>query len=131
METLNQKQVEFLEYLEPTDGLPKEMPIRSFMVKNFDKPKDLSEQADNYKDPAKEFLLDLLDMGLIEANRTSIEQICSKHWLDHRGEDKFQYWFHDYQIEVKIADVGLDKIKKYKTRDTVDKPTHKEKLHNI
>lgn len=107
--------MEFLEFLEPMDELPKEILIRPFMVKNFDKPKDLKHYTDNEKEPGKQFLLDLLDTGLIDANEQDIQHICNKDWTNPVGRKRYQFWFDTYPIKVKITKLGLDKLEEYRT----------------
>ena len=104
--------IKFLEYLEPIDGEPQEILIRSFMVKNYQKPKSLSHYAKNDNETGKLMLLDLLDEGLIEAERNDILHICNPSWVDHRGTKKYQQWFDTYKVPVKITKKGLDILDK-------------------
>ncbi len=85
------------------------------MVKNFDKPKDLKHYTDNEKEPGKQFLLDLLDTGLIDANEQDIQHICNKDWTNPVGRKRYQFWFDTYPIKVKITKLGLDKLEEYRT----------------
>ena len=121
------KHIEFLEFLEPVDGLPKEKLIRSFMIKNFEKPKDLSEFADNEKEPGKQMLLDLLDDGQIEANELDILHVCNKDWVDHRGLEKYQQWFDTLHVAVKITQHGLDELEEYRNNHLISETLRSNK----
>lgn len=122
MKTLTKTQADFLDYLEPTSGDPKEIPVRTFIVDNFDKPKDLSEFADNDKEPAKLMLLDLLDNELIDGNRNDVIPICSPKGFDHQGDKKVQQWFDTYVpvAKMKITPQGLKALEDYRTSHLVN-----------
>ncbi len=107
--------IQFLEYLEPIEGEPELKSVRSFMVKNYTKPKSLSHFAKNDNEPGKMMMLDLLDIGLIEANRLDIQHICDKDWTDTRGQKLYQQWFDTFDVKAKITQKGLDKLNEYRS----------------
>lgn len=132
MKTLTKTQADFLDYLEPVSGEPKEIPVRTFIVNNFDKPTDLSEFANNDKDPAKLMLLDLLDNELIEGNRNDVIPICSPKGFDHQGDKKVQQWFDTYTpvAKMKITPQGLDALEDYRTSHLINETLKSVKKTN-
>ncbi|HTI59071.1 hypothetical protein [Mucilaginibacter sp.] len=116
MKTLTKTQADFLDYLEPVSGLPKEVPVRTFMMNNFDKPKDLSQFADNDKEPGKLLLLDLLDNELIKGNRNDVTHICDKDWTTPKNGVEYQQWFDTLQptAKMKITKKGSNALEAYR-----------------
>jgi hypothetical protein len=132
MKTLTKTQADFLDYLEPASGEPKETPVRTFMVDNFDKPKDLNEFADNDKEPGKLFLLDLLDYELIEGDRNYVTHICTYTWVAHRGDKKYQQWFDTLEpvAKMKITPQGLEALNDYRNSHLVSETLKSVKKTN-
>jgi len=122
--------IKFLEYLEPIDGSPKEKRVRPFMVRNFDKPKDLSQFADNDSEPGKQMLLDLFDGGLIEAIENDILHICNKDWTNPVGDEQRQQWFDTYPIIVKITNLGLKQLEDYRNKHLLNETLKSVKKTN-
>jgi len=132
MKNLTKTQADFLDYLEPISGEPKEIPVRTFMIGNFDKPKDLSEFADNDKEPGKLLLLDLLDNELIVGNRNDVTHICTPTWVAHREDKKYQQWFDTLEpvAKMKITPQGLDALEDYRTSHLINETLKSVKKTN-
>lgn len=132
MKTITKTQADFLDYLEPISGRPKETPVRAFMVNNFEKPTDLSEFSNNDKEPGKLLLLDLLDNELIKGDREGIKHICTPTWVDHRGDKKYQQWFDTLEpvIKMKITPRGLEALNDYRNLHLVSETLRSVKKTN-
>lgn len=98
--------IEFLEYLEPSEGIiAQHIDVLPFVKNQFKKPTDLSENADNEDDAAKTFLLALAKRKYISLvnGYGDLDHICNKSWTNPKGDKRFQYWFDDISIKVVLT----------------------------
>jgi len=101
------KDIRFLEFLEPEDGIIKgEVKIASFMINNFIKPDPLSDLTTNENDNGIFFLQDLSDRKLIRIHMETIKQVNS--WLYPIGNKNYKHWFDTQEHTANITKDGLN-----------------------
>ncbi|MGN6640798.1 MAG: hypothetical protein ACTHJ8_17940 [Mucilaginibacter sp.] len=123
-------EIEFLQFLEPLDGVPKRINVFPFISKYFLKPNDLSEKANNEGNIAKQFLLNLSEKRLIFINEGALSNICNKSWTNPIGNKRYQFWFDNMPVEVMIRPDGQEYLKEERIKNILTETSISTKKTN-
>ena len=114
----NYSDFNFLEYLEPVSGVVKLKNVYPFIREHFDKPNDLSENANNKNNDAKIFLLQLANRKLIRfEDNGDIDHICNSNWTNPIGNERFQFWFDTLAVRVKLSSEGQEYLREERVKN--------------
>jgi len=108
------KEIEFLEFLEPKDGIIRgDKKIAPFMIANFPKPDPLSETSSPDTDEGVIFLQDLSDRKLIRVHMDTIRQV--NNWKNPIGNLEYKYWFDTQEHTAHITKEGIGYLSLYRS----------------
>ncbi|HTK22142.1 MAG TPA: hypothetical protein VL442_21635 [Mucilaginibacter sp.] len=124
-------EIDFLEFLEPTDGVTKQIDVFSFIYKHFDKPKDLKENVDNESDTAKLFLLNLCNRELIiPVDAGALVHICNKSWTTPKDGIRYQMWFDELEVLVALTPQGQTYLNEERVKNILSETNKSIQLSN-
>jgi hypothetical protein len=107
------KDIKFLEFLEPKEGVIKNVNITDFMMKEFDVP-DLQDFTitHSYFTDAVKFLARLKQKGLILFDDAALENIST--WTYKKDGKETKHWFNTLPMTVTLDEYGLDYLYEFR-----------------
>jgi len=114
--------VDFLEFLEPEDGIPKDVDITTFIMKNFPIPNLKDLDTSYYDTDALKFLRKSENNGYFSYYQEKLSPIDNK-WVYESEGKKNRYWFDTIKSGLKepvfarITDFGMQYLYDYRTNE--------------
>lgn len=111
-------EIEFLEFLEPDDGIAKDVDITPFIMKHFPVPNIDDLEVSFYDTDAFTFLRKSDNNGYFSYYEHLMSPIYEKWILEKHGK-KSRYWFNTLEPHVyaKIQDLGVNRLHEYRTSE--------------